>query len=152
MESYEGFSPVKLDEGPVYNGQTMLGADGAIYTAQYGMDKSRIYAVEEGKARPIAELDGYVSSWAACDGYVVAITRSGFEETDTASFRAVQAEKIRDLQIAVMEVAGQQAGPGTDVCLTLQATNRGYEAITELPVTIACADAKCCTKIPLKWT
>ena len=130
------------DMGSGYDNILRLSADGKVYAAQPGTESSRILEIVEGKALPIGEYEGYLSSWDVCDGHIVTVVRSGFTENDTAGFTSESAQQIEDTQLDSLVWDNPEAAPGSYVTFTADISNDGYNEITTLPVVITAADGR----------
>ena len=135
-----GLTPVQTDAGEGYKNILRLSSDGKVYAAQPGTEESRIFEVADGKALPIGVYDGYLSSWDVCDGHIVTVVRSGFEETDTAGFGTAAQQQIEDMEVDELVWDNPEAAIGSYVNFTTTVSNDGYNALDSLAVTVTAAD------------
>jgi len=117
-----------------------LSADGSVYAAQPGMETSRVCILEQGKALPIGEYEGYLSSWDAANGHIVTILRSGFESADTASFVSTVKEEIKSMEVGTIGVDNTVVSAGNWVEMVVNVSNDGYNPIENLPISIVAED------------
>lgn len=128
------------EEGTGVSNRLRLSADGSVYAGQPGLETSRICRLEDGKALPIGEYDGYLSSWDAANGHLVCVVREGFEETDTARHITEPAREIEAMELRDVTCDNPAAGPNRWLNFTATVYNDGYHALESLPVTVTAAD------------
>jgi len=130
-------------QGSGYTNPLRLSADGKIYTGQPGTDYSRICAVENGRALPVGEYQGYLSSWDVANGHIVSVVRRGFHEEDetvTGAFVSAPREEIEAVKVGPAVCDNPAAAPGSRTQITVPVYNNGYQTITALASVITADD------------
>ncbi|MBR2422084.1 MAG: cellulase family glycosylhydrolase [Oscillospiraceae bacterium] len=117
-----------------------LSADGSVYAGQPGTETSRICVLEQGKALPIGEYEGYLSSWDAANGHIVTILRTGFENTDTAAFLSTTKEEIVSMEVEDVGFDNTAVSGGSWLEMTVTVSNDSYNPIENLPVSVVAED------------
>ena len=124
--------------GEAYNESLRLSADGTVYAGQGGLRASRICRMEDGKALPVAEFSGFLSSWDAANGQVVSVTRSGFDDGDTSGFMSQAQTLLESMELS--DLSWENVTPGSQATCKMTVENNGGAVMDSLPVTVVCED------------
>ncbi|MGM9554364.1 MAG: S-layer homology domain-containing protein [Faecousia sp.] len=128
------------EEGVGVSNLLHLSADGSVYAGQPGPETSRICRLEGGKALPIGEYDGFLSSWDAANGYLVTLAREGFDENDSAHLTTEHEAPVEAIEVEEALCDNPAAAPNGWVNFSIPVYNDGYYAIDSLPVTVTAQD------------
>ena len=117
-----------------------MNANCEVFTVEKEGDISRICQVVNGQVLPIGILEGSVGSYDVEAGHIIALTRTGFTESDTAGIHIVPTQQVEQVDVSEVACSNPTAVPGSSVTISVEVTNNGYNTLTSVPIEIVGQD------------